>query len=103
MVENLLSGTVTETYCVSRPQGCQIARERCLTLWISPDPVAPMRIRLLIIALLLGLAGTLRAAGPPEISTVVAIQADGLTGRQDGLAKTITSVTAQAMKGNGVA
>jgi hypothetical protein len=62
-----------------------------------------MRIRLLIIALLPGLAGTLRAAGPPEITTGVAIQADGLSVRQAELAKAIASGPARAMKGYGLA
>src|SRR3954469_8397337 len=29
MVENLLSADPVSAYCISRPQGCQIARERC--------------------------------------------------------------------------
>src|SRR4051812_49722890 len=62
-----------------------------------------MRIRLLIIALLPGLAGNLGAADPPEISTGVAIQADGLAGRQAELAKAITSGPGRAMKSNGLA
>jgi hypothetical protein len=57
----------------------------------------------LSVGLLGALSNPLRADTPPEISAGVAVQTDGLAGRQPELAKAVTAAPARPMKGPGLA